>query len=112
MLLQSTGNCWIVAAFYLNRNYIASTLCINRFDLIPVCKGSCFLEQKMKENDKQQENTNSIRYKEITLFCQQYELTVAKPISSENPVTFSDYQSPYFPHPLITQLFRPPARVA
>ncbi|MGO4292119.1 hypothetical protein [Chitinophaga sp. RAB17] len=108
MLLQSTGNCFIVAAFYLNRNYIASTLCINRFDLIPVCKGSCFLEQKMKENSQQQGNTNSIRYKEITLFCQPYERIPAKQLSSESLITFGDYRSPHFPRQLLSQVFRPP----
>ncbi|MEV4884119.1 hypothetical protein MRBLMN1_002633 [Chitinophaga ginsengisegetis] len=111
MLLQSTGNCWIVAAFYLNRNYIASELCINRFDLIPVCKGSCFLEKKIKENDKP-ENTTGFRLKEITLFCQQYDLAPAKPISPESFVTFCDYQSPCFPQLLIRQVFRPPATMA
>jgi hypothetical protein len=112
MLVQSTGNCWIVAAFYLNRNYIAAELCINRFDLIPVCKGACFLDRKIKENDKQPENTTGARLKEITLFCQQYDLAPAKPISTESFITFCDYQSPYFPTLLIRQVFRPPAALA
>jgi hypothetical protein len=112
MLLQSTGNCWVVAAFYLNRNYIATTLCINRFDLIPVCKGACFLERKMTENDHQQESTTGIRYKEITLYCQSCEWVPAIPISPEHLISFCDYQSPFFPHLLITQVFRPPVMVA
>ncbi|MGF6847498.1 hypothetical protein QFZ51_002733 [Chitinophaga sp. W3I9] len=111
VLLQSTGNCWIVAAFYLNRNYIASELCINRFDLIPVCKGACFLDRKIKENDKP-ENTVNTRLKEITLFCQQYDSAPAKPVSTESLITFRGYKSPYSPQSLIRQVFRPPAATA
>lgn len=112
MLLQSTGNCWIVAAFYLNRNYIASELCINRFDLIPVCKGSCYLDKKIKENDRQQEGNTASRLKEITLFCQPFDLAPAKPVSPGIIITFCDYHSPYFPQLLIRQIFRPPAAMA
>lgn len=109
MLLQGTGNCWIVAAFYLNRNYIASTLCINRFDLIPVCKGSCFLDRQISENEKRQEKTTDLKFKEITLFCQLYDYTPAQQLSAENHIAFCGYQSPYSPRQLSAQLFRPPS---
>ncbi|SEW40568.1 hypothetical protein [Chitinophaga arvensicola] len=112
MLLQGTGNCWIVGAFYLNRDYIASQLCINRFDLIPVCKGSCFLDRKINENEKRQEKTPDIKLKEITLFCMAYEYTPAAQVSTGNHIAFCDYQSPYSPRQWCGQLFRPPSATA
>lgn len=112
VLLQGTANCWIVAAFYLNRNYIASTLCINRFDLIPVCKGSCFLDLKLTENNRREEKSPDIKYKEILLFCEHYTSVTATAVSSEHPVFFCGYLSPYFPLLLLRQVFRPPASFA
>ena len=108
MLFQSTGNCWITAAFYLNRNRIATELCINRFDLIPVCKGACFLERKLSENENRQERSPEIKFKEITLFCQHPTGTPVKHISTDNLIPFCGYRSPYFPSLHTRQVFRPP----
>jgi hypothetical protein len=69
-LLQGTTQLWIKAAFHLNRSYIASSRCINRFDAIPLCKGSCVLEEKLEENREQQEKTPDLKPKEIVLFCE------------------------------------------
>jgi len=111
MLVQGTGNCWIVAAFYLNRDRIAATVCINRFDLIPVCRGACFLERKLNENETRQEKSLDIKYKEITLFCE-YNITLAEqPIPIENPFSFCDYVSPHFPHLYISHIFKPPIQL-
>ena len=109
MLLQSTGNCWIVAAFYLNRNYIARTLCINRLDKIPVCKGACFLERKLNENDKRQERSPESKYKEIILFCQSFTYLPDNILSPENDHSFNAYRSPYRSSLLIKHIFKPPA---
>lgn len=52
VIMQSTSSIWIYLGFELNRDYIARQLCINRFETIPVCKGSCYLEEKIKEEKK------------------------------------------------------------
>lgn len=110
ILIQSTGNCWIIAAFYLNRTRIETTLCVNRFDLIPVCRGSCFLERKLIENESKQERSPDTRYKEITLFCQDAADGLTQYLSSENTTSFCDYRSPYYPHLHIPQILKPPIR--
>ena len=69
-MFQSTSNIWIVSSFYINRDYIAKELCINRFDKVPLCKGKCYLEKKISDNEKQEQKIPSVKEKEIQLyFC-------------------------------------------
>lgn len=56
--IQSTKSLWIITSFQINREYIASNLCINRFDKIPTCKGQCFLTKEL--NKEQNENKRNI----------------------------------------------------
>lgn len=69
--MQSTTNLWILASFYIQRDYIAENLCVNRFDKIPICKGQCYLNKQLKENEKQEQKLPDLRQKEIQLFFQQ-----------------------------------------
>lgn len=69
-MFQSTSNVWIVTSFYINRDYIAKELCINRFDKVPLCKGKCYLEKKMSDNEKEEQKIPTVKEKEIQLyFC-------------------------------------------
>jgi len=68
--VQSTSQLWVLGVFELNRNYIAANLCINRFESIPVCKGSCVLEKQMNEFGQQQQHIPDLKTKEINLFCE------------------------------------------
>ena len=56
--IQTTKSLWIITSFQINRDYIASNLCINRFDKIPTCKGQCFLTKEL--NKEQNENKRNI----------------------------------------------------
>lgn len=67
-VLQSTSNVWIITSFYINRDYIAKELCVNRFDKIPVCKGTCFLEKKIADNQKKEQKIPTAKEKEIQLY--------------------------------------------
>jgi len=69
-LLQSMSTMWIVVSFYLRRDYIVKNLCINRFDLIPVCKGQCYLSDQLKKDVKQEKDMPEIKVKEAPLFLQ------------------------------------------
>jgi hypothetical protein len=69
-VFQSTITVWILASFYAQRDYISKNLCINRFDAIPVCKGQCYLNKQLKENEKKEQNLPDLKQKEIQLFCQ------------------------------------------
>lgn len=67
-VFQSTSNLWIVSSFYINRDYIAKELCINRFDKVPICKGVCFLEKKISANEKKEQKIPNVKEKEIQLY--------------------------------------------
>jgi hypothetical protein len=42
-------------SFELNRDYIAEFLCIEREKEITVCRGTCFLKDKLKQAEEQQD---------------------------------------------------------
>ncbi|MDD5149567.1 MAG: hypothetical protein PHC28_03685 [Flavobacterium sp.] len=67
-VFQSTSNLWIISSFYINQDYIAKNLCVNRFDKIPVCYGKCFLAKQLKENNKQEQKIPNVKEKEIQLY--------------------------------------------
>lgn len=69
-VLQSTSYSWIIASFYVNQDYIAQNICINRFDQIPVCNGSCFLDQELTKENKKEQKSLGAKEKEIQLFVQ------------------------------------------
>lgn len=79
LVFQNAGSIWIIGDFYINQDYIAKNVCINRFDAVPICNGKCYLENKLKENDKQDQKFPTVTYKEVQLFLQtpaQFSFTV------------------------------------
>lgn len=72
-LLQTFSQVCILLSFYINRDYISSNICINRFDAIPVCKGSCVLERNLKDNEKNEQTGTTAKIKEWQpVICQEY----------------------------------------
>ncbi len=51
--IQVTKSFWIISSFYLNRDFIAENICINRFDKIPTCKGLCYLDSQLSKEQKE-----------------------------------------------------------
>lgn len=70
LAFQNAGSTWIIGDFYINQDYIVKNVCINRFDTIPICNGKCYLEYKLKANDKQEQKYPTVTYKEVQLFLQ------------------------------------------
>ena len=70
MITQSVSKLWIVGSFYLNRDYIAKNVCVNRFDSMPLCKGSCFLNDKLEKAEQEEQRLPDIKQKDIQLICQ------------------------------------------
>jgi hypothetical protein len=52
---QSFSKWCLIAEFQVNRDVIARTLCINRLNPISCCKGSCFLNKKLADDQNKQE---------------------------------------------------------
>ncbi|OXB07027.1 hypothetical protein [Flavobacterium pectinovorum] len=69
-VFQNAGSIWIIGDFYLNQDYISKNVCINRFDTIPICNGKCYLENKLKANDKEEQKFPTVTYKEVQLFLE------------------------------------------
>lgn len=67
-VFQNAGSLWIIGDFYINQDYIAKNLCINRFDAIPMCNGKCYLENKLKRSEKGEQKFPTVIYKEVQLF--------------------------------------------
>ncbi|RZJ86373.1 MAG: hypothetical protein EOO20_18440 [Chryseobacterium sp.] len=67
-LIQATSSLWILVSFYVNRNYISKNICINRFDLIPICEGQCYLTDRLKKNDAEEQKLPELKQKEVQLF--------------------------------------------
>ncbi|PWG82482.1 hypothetical protein DDR33_01040 [Pararcticibacter amylolyticus] len=56
MIGVSFSRMLVYAAFELNRNYIASTLCENRERPWLHCDGKCYLAKKMKQVEEKEKN--------------------------------------------------------
>ncbi|WP_448606882.1 hypothetical protein [Paenimyroides ceti] len=64
-LYQSTSSFWIITSFYINQEYIAKNICINRFDAIPVCNGKCYLSAELKKDQDKEGQIPTIKTPEI-----------------------------------------------
>jgi hypothetical protein len=111
-LLQSTSQLWIMAAFKINQDYIAANLCINRFDEIPVCKGSCYLEKQLNQDQKQQQKFPDLKTKEINLFCQ--DNTTGLPtqvVILNNNISYPKFNTSFITSAYLRSVFRPPSLI-
>lgn len=106
---QSTNSFWTVFSFYVNRDYIAQEVCINRFDKIPICKGSCYLEKQLSENEKKEQKSSSVKNKEVQLYTQRktkINLAFIPSLNKPKEVVFSSNN--LVPYAYIHSIFHPP----
>jgi len=111
-LLQALSSLVILAAFHLNRDYISNNLCVNRFDAIPLCKGSCYLEKQLSDNEQQQQELPELKLKETTLFYDHRKVDVERPVCI--PVihqVFYGRQSSILSEGTTSSVFKPPILV-
>jgi hypothetical protein len=80
-MIQTSKSLWIVTSFQINRDYIASNLCINRFDTIPLCKGQCFLNSALEKEQKSNQKSVLTLEKEV-FFLAPLEITINSPMTS------------------------------
>jgi hypothetical protein len=81
--IQSTKSLWIITSFQINREYIASNLCINRFDKIPTCKGQCFLNNELSKEQKDNKKNLTTIEKESIFIAPQFTV-IQNPKYSKN----------------------------
>lgn len=70
--VQISKSLWIITSFQINREFIASNLCINRFDKIPTCKGQCFLNNELSKEHKDDKKNLSIIEKDSIFVVPQF----------------------------------------
>lgn len=99
-----------MAAFKINQDYIAANLCINRFEAIPVCKGSCYLEDKLNQDQKQQQKFPDLKTKEINLFCQNNSIELhTKAIIFNSYISYPTFNTSFISSAYLCSVFRPPS---
>lgn len=97
-----------MASFYIQRDYIAQNLCVNRFDAIPVCKGQCYLDKQLKENEKKEQNFPDLKQKEIQLFVQdQFNFKIEQSINLEK-LSPPIHKDNFFSSEFLFAVFHPP----
>ena len=107
--MQSTSSMWIYMGFEINRDYIENQLCINRFDLIPVCKGSCYLEEKIKEENNSSESKIKIKLLEVVMILPVFDLDQKQdtPQTVED-IVFTQMSSRPLSDGFFVNIFKPP----
>lgn len=111
VVLQGTSSIWILLSFYMQREYIAENVCINRFDAIPVCMGQCYLQDRLEDNETQDQRLPDVKQKEIHLFlCAGAHYNVKKIVVAFNPV-FPSVQAGFTSGAFLRSVFHPPEMV-
>lgn len=70
--VHCAGRLGIVAGWWLNQDYIARVLCINRAKPQLKCNGKCHLRRQlnaMEQAERKQQPDSKQAFQEITLFC-------------------------------------------
>lgn len=112
-VFQSTSNFWIITSFYINQDYIAENICINRFDKIPVCYGKCYLSKQLRENDKKEQKLPNIKEKEIQLFYyHDFYFTINKVTDNSYCIHYPQYRPEFFTEEYLYSVFHPPKQNA
>ncbi|MES2647184.1 MAG: hypothetical protein V4717_09935 [Bacteroidota bacterium] len=109
VLVQIFGTCLTKADYLLNKNFIATVLCINKQNTAMQCHGKCYLSKQIKKlagEDEQTQNTSQIKMQFSAYYI---------PLLFTFPVLFS-LQEDLFPthliayqSPAITSVFHPPS---
>ncbi|WHT39117.1 hypothetical protein QNH98_19610 [Myroides sp. mNGS23_01] len=109
-IYQNTSSFWILTSFYINQRYIAENICINRFDAIPMCYGSCYLQSELSEDSEKKTEFPIFKTKEVQpLFSQSmaYQPDVVHPIILEN-IPYPNYMDTLVISNFIYAVFQPP----
>lgn len=109
VLVQSFSRIWIMTAFYINQSYIAAHICVNRFQPVATCKGSCDLNDKLEKERESEQNQVKHKFQEALVFVPQLKWSLADRL--DIPATtyvFPAIQPIDYPLGYLNSIFRPP----
>ncbi len=98
----------IMGIFYLQRDYIAKNLCVNRFDKLSVCKGQCYLNKKLEYNDTEQQKIPEIKVKEIELNLPIITVFEYHTLYQESTIYKIRYRNTLHVFDILNSIFHPP----
>lgn len=106
--MQMFSQLGVLAGYELNKDYIASVLCVNRDKPEMHCDGKCYLKKKLQQDQQRKNSENGTMGSkiDIPLYCTDEQapfLTVLNATTYTYPHVISySYNSPYF------SFFHPP----
>ncbi|MEN5234388.1 hypothetical protein [Sphingobacterium faecium] len=68
IFLQATSCTWICMGFELNKEYITTQLCINRFTPAVTCSGFCYIDKQVEKERKQQDSNTKAKQIELIVY--------------------------------------------
>lgn len=106
LLLQTFSKGLVLAEFMLNKEYIATVLCINRDKPKLHCDGQCVLMKRMAKETKQEQQGNAVKDKyEVVISEVVPQFSITPALSAE--VLYSVY-APALPADPLHAVFHPP----
>lgn len=112
IFVQSTSQLWITISFFINQDYIARVLCINRDKPESGCNGACQLKKQIEKDKENQEQSNiDIKVKEVLVYIP----VVAPQVQSAYTFELTEkkfssiYFKSYLPEGHLHSIFHPPA---
>ncbi len=68
VIIQNFSSLIIEADFFINQDYIAKNLCVNRDKPMMHCNGKCYLAKKLKEEGKSQSPASKSERSDVSPF--------------------------------------------
>jgi hypothetical protein len=111
LLLPNLTKIGILIDFKINQDFIAEVLCINREKPMSTCNGKCYLFEKLKKAEEQEEKqapTNKKERLEVVYYYSKstfdFPIYTDCFVSKLNPACIDDFYRSSF----IADIFRPP----
>lgn len=107
--LQSFVKTSMVAYYQLNKEYIASTLCENKDKPTLKCQGKCYLNKKIKEQERQESRPLSVlkSLKDSADFFAEYSFYFSFSSLKNLNTQHTNYNAAFYPSP-IQEIIHPP----
>lgn len=108
MLLQSNMTIVIATSFYYNQNYIEKYLCLQRNMVNNNCHGQCYLMQKMKDKQENEQKNFKVHFHEANSVDPYSTLIPAIAVISFEKISYPTYPTDMLPSDYNAAVFKPP----